>query len=827
MRHPVAVLGALLLALAATPGVQADDADVLRPARERYTADTQEAPDFQKHLLPLMGRLGCNSRSCHGSFQGAGGFRLSLFGYDFKADHDALLQADTDRVVKDDPEASKILAKPTLMMPHKGGQRMEIDSWAYQMFVRWIEDGAKGVDTASSTHFERLEVTPSEIVFKQAGDKVPLRVIAHWSDGTREDVTCLSRFRTNDESIVEINEDGVVTCLGVGDTHVVAFYDNGVVPIPVIRAVSDRIGAAYPAVPTPTQVDVRIDAKLRKLGIVPSELCSDEEFLRRVRIDLTGGLPSPSEVEAFLADTDPDKRARKIDELLESPAYAAWWTTVLCDVTGNNPRQFQGMTSPDLLSKQWYEWIYRRVQENTPYDQIMAGIALGVSRKPGESYDDYVKEQSAYFFKKDPADFTERDSMPYYWARRNIRKPEEKALAFSYTFLGVRLECAQCHKHPFDQWTQQDFQHFQAFFEPIGYGIAPDSRDEFNKLRKDLELPQNNGQAQREIAKLLANGKVVPWQEVFVNRNLTMARSKGAKDRASGRGGRVITPKVLGGGEVELSAGEDPRQPLMDWMRSKDNPYFARAFVNRVWANDFGRGIVNPPDDMNLANPPSNEALLDYLADGFVDQGFDMKWLHRQILNSHAYQRSWKTNETNQHDDRNFSHAAIRRLPAEVTIDAIAMATADSDKLNKLQTLMDGRAIGPNGVSAIAGRRGGPAYAAKVFGVSTRDTNCDCNRSNEPNLLQAVFLQNDTETLSAIERGGWLAEAVRTLRGQGGSQEAVDSVIRDAYLRTLSRPPSGDDLALARSYLADVDPSKGLRDLMWALLNTKEFITNH
>ncbi|MFO0960070.1 MAG: DUF1549 and DUF1553 domain-containing protein [Isosphaeraceae bacterium] len=835
-RIALAPLGAaILMALAARPASASDD-KVVPPARERFAADTDEVPDLQRHLLPLMGRLGCNSRSCHGSFQGAGGFRLSLFGYDFKMDHDALMLKDSGRVNVEDAEASKVLAKPTLMQPHKGGKRMEVDGWAYKMLAQWIEDGAKPVDPETAPHFVRLEVTPPEIVCDRDGKVGALKVVAHWSDGAREDVTCLTRFRTNDEAVAEVDEDGVVTSKGVGDTHIVAFYDNGVVPIPVIRPVSNLIGEAYPRVPTPTRVDELALVKLRKLGIVPSDACDDAEFLRRVRIDLTGSLPPPDEVRAFLADPAPDKRARKIEELLDSPAYAAWWTTVLCDITGNNPALFAGGIQANLrttYARQWYDWVERRVRDNMPYDEIVAGIALATSRKPGQSYDDFLQEQTSYFRKQDPADFAEHGSMPYFWMRRTVAKPEEKALAFSYAFLGVRLECAQCHKHPFDQWTQTDFKAFQDFFEPVGNGFAPDARQRANDLRKELDIPQNNQEAQKFLTKRLNAGEVIPWQEIFVNTNGRIAPLKGVKDKAARqaqrKNPRIINPKPLGGEEVELEAGQDPRKPLMDWMRNPENPYFARAFVNRVWANDFGRGIIHPADDLNLANPPSNAELLDYLAQQFIAHDFDMKWLHREILNSQTYQRSWKTNDTNVHDDKNFSHAAIRRVPAEVTLDAILMATADSDKLGKLQTTMEGRAIGPLGTNA-PGRKGPSAYAAKVFGVSTRETNCDCNRSNEPNLLQAVFLQNDQETLQAIERGGWLAEQVKAIKdaSKGGSPgEALDNAIRDAYLRTLSRMPSAEDLATSRAFLEGSDPSKGLRDLMWALLNTKEFITNH
>ncbi|MBX6311989.1 MAG: DUF1549 domain-containing protein [Isosphaeraceae bacterium] len=837
MNRRAAALGAALILAAAAPPSLA--AEVLRPASERYSApEVQEVPDFQRHILPLMGRLGCNGRACHGSFQGQGGFRLSLFGYDFKMDHEALLKEDSGRVDPEAPEISKILMKPTLTIPHKGGKRMEVDSWQYRMFYRWIEAGAKGVETQSQ--FDRLEVIPSEIVFQREGEKVPLRVIAHWADGTSEDVTCITRYRTNDESIAEVNEDGVVTSLGKGDTHVVAFYDNGVAVAQVLRPVSDKVGPNYPDTPTPTKIDELVVAKLRKLGIVPSGVCSDAEFLRRVSLDLTGTLPTPEEIEAFLADPSPNKRETKVDELLARPTYAAWWTTKLCDITGNSIRNFQGQPSPDRAARQWYEWIYRRVQENTPYDQLIAGIVLATSRRPGQSYEDFAQEQSAYFRDKDPADFSARETMPYYWAKRTVRKPEERALNFSYTFLGVRLECAQCHKHPFDQWTQDDFNQFTAFFNTIGYGNAPDSREAIRKLREDLGLNQKAGNQQKQLTEAVREGKVIPWPEVFLTRNNAMARLKGKKVQNAKAGGRVVTPKLLGGDEVALSDYDDPRAPLMEWMRRKDNPYFARAFVNRVWANYFGSGIVNPPDDLNLANPPSNAALLDYLVAGFLEHGYDMKWLHREIVTSQTYQRSWQVNETNQHDERNYSHALVRRLPAEVLLDAVTQATANQDALARATTDLEPRAIGPRAAAGLNRAGRGNDYAARVFGASSRDTNCDCNRSNEPNLLQSIYLQNDQETLAAIERkDGWLTEfrASRAKQAKSkakGTEEAaeesldLDALVRDAFLRTLSRRPTEPEAQRARAYLEQADDeAKGLRDLLWALLNTKEFITNH
>ena len=901
-------LALLVAALAATaPPVLADADATIPPARARFGAEgVEEVPDFQRHVLPLMGRVGCNTRSCHGSFQGQGGLRLSLFGYDFKADRDTLMKDGTGRVDLADAGASKILAKPTLAMPHKGGKRFEPDGWQYRLLERWIEGGAKGVDVEKATRFDRLEVTPAEIVFRQPGEKVALRVVAHWADGGAEDVTCLTRFRTNDESIAVVDEDGVIASVGPGDTHVVAFYDNGVHAVPVLHPVSALSGEKYPDVPTPTKVDELVVAKLRKLGITPSPTCTDEEYLRRISLDLTGTLPTPVEIEAFLAVSSPEKRSKKVEELLARPSYAAWWTTKLCDYTGASPKLFPAMQFGNQVPRQWYDWISKRVAENRPYDEIVAGLVLATSRAKGETYEDYARFMAAANKPGQAEKYAGRDTLAYFWARTNFRKPEERVVGFSYAFLGVRLECAQCHKHPFDQWTQDDFNRFGNFFNSVGFGIAPESRPSFQKISQESGLDKlQGGERNRKLAQLRQAGEVVPCQEVFVNRNGQAARVAKAKQGPT-KAGRVVSAKVLGGEEVSIVGADDPRAPLMEWLRSKDNPYFARAMVNRVWANDFGVGIVNPTDDMNLANPPSNAALLEYLADGFVDHEFDLKWLHREIVASLAYQRSWHANETNRLDERNFSRAVIRRLPAEILIDAVALATAGSKVQARAATEIEGRATGP-GAGPI--RRGASNYAAKVFGSSTRETNCDCNRSDEPNLLQSIYLSNDAEVFTAIDRAdGWLVEKARITPGAGnggginlanltaglegvplaqlenrladarandqaprilrlemkiaelkGDQDAIKAlkvkaeglvrrasaapkpaevapvgpvdraaIVREAYLRTLSRRPTEAEAEAATGHLAAANNlGKGLRDLLWALLNTKEFITNH
>jgi hypothetical protein len=846
--------------------------DLTTPLHERFTGP-QAQPSYQKHVLPLMSKVGCSGRACHGSFQGQGGFRLSLFGYDFKQDHEALLGGDSPRVDLKSPEESLILLKPTLQEDHRGKKIFDKGSWEYNILARWIAGGALD-DSATNPEISRLEIQPRELVFKQAGARVQLRVLAHWRDGTLEDVTEITRFRTNDESVAKVDEKtGVVTAEGIGDTHIIAFYDNGVASVAAMLPVSDKVGPPAPPASASTKVDELIAAKLQKVGIVPSELCTDEEFLRRASLDIGGTLPTPDEIRRFSADHSTDKRAKKIDELLQRPTYAAWWTTVLCDLTGNNTNQLEiaGKYLEPETARNWYDWIYRRVSENTPYDKMMEGLVLAVGRQPAQSYADYCAEMTSYVRGEHPADFTQRETMPQFWGRRNMQKPEERALVFSYTFLGVRLQCAECHKHPFDQWTQEDFKSFQAFFTGVTYK-RQDRRDpEIAQMMRAVGVEPNEGKGNgnnpgRRLAQAARDGKTVPFPEL-VARSEPQGKTKGGKDLKKANGNsRVITPKVLGGEEVLLANYADPRQPLMDWMRSPDNPYFARAWVNRVWTRYFGVGIIDPADDLNLANPPSNAELLDSLTQGFVHSGYDMRWLHRTITTSDAYQRSRKTNATNALDRRNFSHALLRRLPAEVALDAITMAAAGGEELNRLHGDVRARYIGLK-TSQGGDGRGQRLYALGIFGRPDRITTCDCERSNDPTLLQSLFLYNDGEMHKLINAGGWItnlerAERSRDLPQQIGKirarleqqeksheekraaatrielakMEAARTVnlsdrgalVDELYLRTVSRMPTRDERDAAVEYLSSAQSvSSGMRQLLWVMLNTKEFILNH
>ncbi|HWA98958.1 MAG TPA: DUF1549 domain-containing protein, partial [Pirellulales bacterium] len=436
------IIGGVLLAMGSAASVWALDAstgnskasNVLPPANQRFASDrTSEVPHLQRHVLPLMGRLGCNGRACHGSFQGQGGFRLSLFGYDFKMDHQALAEGDEPRVNVKKPRESLILTKPTgTEDDHGGGHRLDLDSWQYRLIARWIEAGAPAVNEEEDPHFVRLEISPLEVVYKQTGQTTQLHAICHWSDGTAEDVTPLCRFQTNDEAVAKVDAAGKITIVGPGDTHIVAFYDNGVVPVSVMLPVTDKTGPQYPSVSTPTQIDVLVVDKLRKLGIVPSGVCNDAEFLRRVSLDVTGSLPTAEEVEKFLADKSPEKRAHKVEELLERPAYAAWWATKFCDIWGDSENQLRNITPQQTLpADQWYRWVEKRIADNMHYDDLVERIVMAKGRESKDvSYKDYCTEMRSYFCSKPTGDFTERETMPWYWMRRNMKKDNEKALSF-------------------------------------------------------------------------------------------------------------------------------------------------------------------------------------------------------------------------------------------------------------------------------------------------------------------------------------------------------------------------------------------------------------
>ena len=857
-------------------------------------AKTDEIPDFQRHVVPLMSRLGCNGRACHGSFQGRGGFQLSLFGYDFAVDHQALFDEDRRRVNIQSPDESLIIYKPTDELEHEGGKRYEKGGWEHNLIRQWIATGAK-FEEASISKLLDVKITPDEIQFSKPGQKVQLKVVAVWEDGTREDVTPLVRYKTNDNLIAEIDQNGLVTSgESRGDTHIVISYDKSVVPVPVLRPLTNLVGKKYPPVDTPTRVDELVVEKLSKLGIVPSEVGSDAEFLRRVSIDVSGTLPTAQEAVEFIKDKSPNKRAQKVEELLNSPGYAAWWATKLSDFTGNNDQQLIN-TSPIRTGpgEIWYRWIEQRVAQNVPYDELAEGIILGKTQDKGQSYKEFCNEMTN-LHKQEELDVSGMKTMPYYWARREFRLPPERAISFAYAFMGIRIQCAQCHKHPFDVWSKQDFAEFSNFFTGVRFGATPtakEDRETYNKMLSDLGLKGlRGGDLRRQITQEMRKGSVVPFPVVHT----IPGRKIGENGRPTGE--VIEEATILGDITIPFERGQDLREPLMEWLRGKDNPYFAKAFVNRVWANYFGRGIVDPPDDLSLANAPSNKALLDYLTQGFVESGFDMKWVHREIVMSRTYQQTWVSNETNVQDRTNFSHQLPRRLPAELTVDAIRSATASDAESVRFQNEMERRAIAIP-TSSERFLQGNPeAFPLMVFGRSTRESNCECDRSADATLLQTVFLQNDEVIYDLMNRRntGWLQQVAKNydlpfdmqarnkpkpppnyeeyfgriearlkrLKGDpaskalyeaavqsrqrliskyglpesrrkaseetGLSLEQKQEIVEQAYLRTLTRYPKKTEMTRSIEFIDQADDKiNGIRGLLWALLNTKEFVLNH
>lgn len=810
------LLGCLLALFVAPPGWSQDSVAPESATNESATIESaslrfrpssaKETPDFQRHVIPLIGRLGCNTRACHGSFQGQGGMALSLFGYDFNADLEALTaQSESEsgaRVQREDPRRSLILRKAAALTDHEGGKRLEVDSWQFNLLERWIAAGTPGSQSQRSV--VRLNLTPSSIRWEELGKSLPLKVEAIWSDGVREDVTCLTRFRVNDDAIAAVDDSHLLRGLGFGDTHLVAFYDNSVVAVPIVIAKPHDLKIAWPQEDASSQIDRWVNPRLKSLHLVPSPICDDSEFLRRASIDLTGTLPPPSEVKAFLADTTANKREKKIDELLRRPAMAAWWANKLCDFTGCNPQQQAELGQE--LAEQWYMWLYHRLKDNMPYDQIVERIMLATGREADESYAQYAERTSAYYRETSPADFSERQMMQHFWSRRSVEKPSDKALAVAHSFLGIRLQCAECHKHPFDRWTKENFQQFSRFFEDVQYGVAPDSVDMYRQLSSRVGLkPRNDTDGAAINPEQLAKAKtgtIIPWREVYV-RNRSMP----------------TTLNLLGQQSIAIEPDEDPRRHVMQWMRTPDNPWFAKAIVNRVWASCFHVGIIDPPDDLNPANPPSNPELLEGLAAEFVRHNYDLRWLLREIAISNTWQRSSLPNESNLRDRRHFSHAIPRRLPAEILYDGIKQVLCATDKQATIRDDLTRRAVGH-----LSMRMAG-TYAMHVFGKPERAVTCDCERVNEPSLLQAIFLQNDPMIHLLLEESGWLAE----IRNQSNPNEKqVELWVDEAWLRAYSRPPRPDEKQRALEHLRDAEsPAIGMEDLLWSLLNTKEFLLNH
>jgi WD40 repeat protein len=708
-------------------------------------SSTNQPVSFLRDVLPGLSRAGCSTGSCHAKAEGQNGFKLSVFAYDPKSDYEAIVKsARGRRVFPSAPDQSLIVQKPTTTLDHEGGRRFEKGSEIHQLLVRWMSEGMH-YQVPNEPDLKRITVSPKTRTYEKSAAQ-PLRVEAHYSDGSTRDVTQLAAFASNDTEMAAVNEDGVVTAGTLAGQAVVVARYMGLVADSQITIPPDRLlpKARYASLPRNNFIDEHAYAQFQPLGLFPSELSSDAEFLRRAKLDAVGLLPTPDEVQAFLADRSPTKRREAIARILEEPAYADYWATKWADLVRPNPDRV-GLKSVFTLD----QWLRQSFRENKPYDQFAREILLaeGTNHRDGPAV-----------------------------IYRDRREPADRTTMFSQVFLGTRLECARCHNHPNEKWTQNDFYSFAAFFGPMkqkGTAVSP---------------PISAG------------------TETFY-----FASGGNVKHPVTGE---VMSPRPLDAAYKPAPTGTDPRRALVESLTAPDNPYFASAAVNRVWANFFGRGLVEPVDDFRITNPCVNPPLLAALARDFVEHGYDLKHLMRTIMESRLYQLSSTPNEFNLTDTRNFSRAYRRRLPAEVLLDAVNEATEASDTFAGMPP----------------GTRATQAWCYKIESqfmdaFSRPDPSMDppCERDTHISVVQSLHLMNSkalqTKLSSASGRARRLAESDKSPR----------EIVNALYLATLSRAPDEDELAVATASFAAADATRqsATEDVFWALLNSAEFVFNH
>ncbi len=691
---------------------------------------------FRNDILPILTRAGCNTGKCHGSASGKDGFRLSLFGYDPAGDHYRLTREQSGRRINlADPEHCLLINKATGEVPHTGGQRIDRESGHYQTLITWLNAGAVA-DPADTPHPVGISVYPPRAVFSQPEAAQKLLVMATYSDGSDRDVTDLAVFFSNNEGAAKVSDDGVVTSTGSGAAFIMARFDQFTQGTSVI--VRPAANYEFPDIPANNYIDELVYAHWRDMHLLPSDLCSDEVFLRRVYNDLLGLLPTTAERRAFLADTTTDKRARLVDTLLERDEFLDIWVMKWAEAL--QIRTINGVSPKGL---QVYDrWLRDRIRSGATIDQIVKELIPAT----GGTFDNPATN--------------------YYQTETT---PQLLAENVAQAFLGTRIQCAQCHNHPFDRWTMDDYYGFAAFFSQVGYKQAQDPREltVFNAATGGLKHPL---------------------------------------------GGGAVAPKFLGDEAPAMAPGEDYRQALAGWLSSQKNTAFARNTANVVWAQFFGIGIVEPVDDMRISNPPSNPQLFAALGARLAGYKFEIKSLCRDICTSRTYQLTTQRNESNAWDERHFSHGRVRRMRAEILLDCVNQVTGAEERF-------PGLPAGGRAVQLADGRTNN--YFLTTFGRSTRATACTCEVKTSPTLSQALHLLNGETTSGKIAEG----QLIDILLKEKGSPDAVAS---ELYERCLSRLPTDKEMAAIKAKLAESrDVAGSLTDLFWALLNSNEFIFNH
>jgi hypothetical protein len=713
--------------------------------------DTPAAPSWRRDVMPVFFRAGCNAGTCHGSARGKDGYMLSLFGYDAPGDYRRTVEEMPGRRVNTAvPEESLLLLKAIGGVPHTGGKRFEKDSDLYKTILDWIAAGAPD-DVGSVPDVADIAVSQPAMVFDQAGAGESLRVTATYADGSTRDVTPLALFGTNNPAVAEVDEQGRVTAKGPGDTTVFARFSRFTVAAEVIVLPSAE-GFAWPSPPENNFIDGLVFARLEKLRIAPSELCDDETFLRRVTLDLAARVPTPEEYAAFMADASPDKRMRKIDALLASDEFTDYMTALWGELFRAKSIDYTGRGDSHKPANAFMGWLREQVAADRPFDEIVADMttAVGSTNVDGQTglYTMLIKD-----YKLDP-----------------------KVLAADYSqlFLGVRMQCAECHNHPFDRWTMDDYYGLVSFFTCVKRKPGSDGRD-----RRVIYDPD------AAPAKHLVDGRPVP------------AKLLGAVEPVGGEG--------------------DPRKALAAWVRDPGNDLFNRNIVNRLWAHLLGVGIIEPVDDVRATNPPANGPLLEALAARFAEQGRRLRPIIRDICASRVYQLSVAPTPSNAADQRQFSHARVRRLRADVLLDSIVAVTGVPRSLPRFPT--GTKAI--NYINRTPDTESGD-FVLDTFGQSARNSVCACDTSVDPSLSQVMHLLV----------GDTVGPRVHTAAKSGVLKKIIDEhstpegVIEAIFIRVLSRRPTSTEMEAMLQLVAENKSPAIYEDIFAGLLASNEFLFN-
>jgi len=699
---------------------------------------------FRLDVMPVFMRATCNSGGCHGAARGKDGFRLSLFGMDPDGDYVRLTREMIGRRINlAIPEESTLVEKVVGAVPHSGNKLYDKDSQYNKTILEWISNGAKD-DPADIAKVTGIEVYPKQIVLEGKDATQQITVRATYSDGTDRDVTNLALFMTNNDPVASIGKDGVVKSGERGAAFMLARFNVFSVTAQVI-VIPKGLVYERPQVAEVNYVDKAVNERLHRLRIVPSGFCTDEEFVRRVYIDVVGLYPKPAELQAFVADKRPDKRAQLVEALLQRKEFTELWVMKWAELLQIRSGINQGNNAPPFYKNAllYYNWLADEIGKNRPINEIVVDL---LSANGGT---------------------VSVPAVNYYQSELDRLKLSENV---AQVFMGMRIQCAQCHNHPFDRWTMNDYYGFNAFFAQIG--------------RKNTDDPQ-------EV--IVYNSKGGETQHFLTKKN--------------------VKPKFLGGEEPDIKPGEDRRRVMAEWLASPRNPFFARNIANIVWAHFLGVGVVDPVDDVRVSNPPSNTELLDQLAAHLTEYKYDVRKLVRDITASAAYQRSSKTNETNANDKVNFARAQVRRVRAEVLLDAISQIT---ETPNKFQGL-------PVGARAVQIADGAVTnYFLTTFGRSKRESVASSEVKTDPNLSQALHLMNGDAVNDRIRRG----QVVEKMIAAGKKD---DEIVGELFLRVFGRPPSADESKSIAAAIA-ADPASRqvvLEDAFWALMNSKEFYFNH